>query len=259
MKSSQFPNFLIYDHLIVLSSSVILGLIIYLMGENQSLFLFFNQLSQYTGSRLWAGLTLFGETIVVIALLLPLLLFHRGIVWAYLLALLPGALIIQGTKAFIGLDRPAKVLDISSFNIIGDMLYRNSFPSGHTATIFALAAIVLCSNLNKVFRYIVLIVAVCTGISRMAVGAHWPLDILAGLFLGYLIGWFGVWVFTKYGKKYSDSLVAGRLIWLFCLVSSASIFFRGYAPYPTVEWLEFTIVLSCIMLGIYAFPRSTKY
>ncbi len=57
-----------------------------------------------------------------------------------------------------------------------------SFPSGHTATSFAGAAVLACFAPRLApFLYLL---AAAIGFSRIYVGVHWPLDVLGGAVLG---------------------------------------------------------------------------
>ena len=58
-----------------------------------------------------------------------------------------------------------------------------SFPSGHSASIFALAT-VLALNYPR-WRWVFWLVASLVGVSRVVVGAHYPLDVLAGSAIGF--------------------------------------------------------------------------
>ncbi|MEM7216366.1 MAG: phosphatase PAP2 family protein [Pseudomonadota bacterium] len=62
-----------------------------------------------------------------------------------------------------------------------------SFPSGHSTTVGALAAALIF--VAPRIGYIFLPVAIWVAVSRVAVGAHFPSDVLAGLALGVLFSW----------------------------------------------------------------------
>jgi undecaprenyl-diphosphatase len=57
-----------------------------------------------------------------------------------------------------------------------------SFPSGHTATSFGVALSLLAAHNG--FAGPALALATGIGLSRIYLGAHYPLDVLAGVFLG---------------------------------------------------------------------------
>ncbi len=91
-----------------------------------------------------------------------------------------------GAKMFVQRDRPAETLP--------DVILRGqsaasglSFPSGHAMVIFAIAALVApyFKGWWKVLPW-ALAVAVC--LSRVYLGAHFPLDVAAGAGLGLFIG-----------------------------------------------------------------------
>lgn len=67
-------------------------------------------------------------------------------------------------------------------------LYNNSFPSGHTATIFFTVTSYLMINKYKpIVQVGFLFLAVLVGYSRIYVGAHFLEDVLAGSYLGMMI------------------------------------------------------------------------
>jgi len=72
-----------------------------------------------------------------------------------------------------------------------------SFPSGHAAFYFALAAVVYFYN--KKAGILFFLSAFLISFSRVFCGIHWPLDILAGA----LLGLFTAWLIIKFFKKKS--------------------------------------------------------
>ncbi len=83
---------------------------------------------------------------------------------------------------------------IAKLNVIQDL---TSFPSTHTIFVFAIAVSLWLSDLKKIALPL-MIFAFALGFSRIAVGVHYPFDILAGALLGIVIpilvhhegGWF---------------------------------------------------------------------
>lgn len=83
-------------------------------------------------------------------------------------------------------SRPRPLLTLFEVRVVGDPLFTNSFPSGHTLTAWAVA--VACSAFVPKLRLILFPLAALIGISRVYVGAHFPLDVIFGALLGALVG-----------------------------------------------------------------------
>lgn len=58
----------------------------------------------------------------------------------------------------------------------------NSMPSGHTALSFA--GLVMLGMLMPRFKWLTWTLAILIAVSRVAIGAHWPTDVLLGAFIG---------------------------------------------------------------------------
>ncbi len=92
----------------------------------------------------------------------------------------------QGLKAMIDRDRPFTTYPhIKKLSTGGD----SSFPSGHTLEAFAVAAAISLLFSRKRIIIPMYIWAILVAYSRMALGVHYPTDVLAGMIIGTLIGW----------------------------------------------------------------------
>lgn len=195
-----------------------------LTDTNVPLFLVFNRLSQYTGGGLWANLTSLGEGLIVLSLAGLVAIRWPKAAWTVLVAGIFGTLLVHGIKEAVGALRPAMILPPDSFTIIGPRLNVVSFPSGHTTTITAFATILYLQVKDVRLAWLLLPVVVLVGISRMAVGAHWPMDVLGGWLVGILIAvssyilaerWrFGCRAPTQFGIVLLSLLCAASLFWL---------------------------------------------
>ncbi len=192
--------------------------------------------------QLWAGLTFLGDTAVALCVMAPVLLFRPSI-WLGVLAAIPAGGITSLTlKWFFDAPRPADVIALADFHVVGSVLRGHSFPSGHTITAFAMAGVVWAcvwmsnrknflqpdgqdiqevhSNLSGwswIALVLVFVLALLVGISRMAVGAHWPFDVLAGACVGWLAGLNGAYI----AHRWQCAWQTNRSIWLLHLLCCA--------------------------------------
>lgn len=167
---------------------------------NRTLFLWVNQAATHWTATGWSTLTNLGDASTLLALLSPLLLVRPQALAALLAAVPLGGLLSVLLKRTFDAPRPVAVLDAAQFHVIGPLLSHHSFPSGHTISAFAAAvaflAVMQSSRRNpapSAIRFAALCglafgLALAVGISRVAVGAHWPVDVLAGAACGWLAG-----------------------------------------------------------------------
>ena len=149
--------------------------------------------------QLWDGVAHLGDGWVVVpaCLLLSALGYWRrhevlqqvGIrcVGAYALS----GIAAQGFKHLLGRPRPRFIEDpIAQWgpSFAGGF---DAFPSGHTTTAFALAAVL--SHMFPRWRVLFFILACLVAAARVVRGSHWVTDVVAGALLGTL---FGVWITT---------------------------------------------------------------
>jgi undecaprenyl-diphosphatase len=131
--------------------------------------------------------------VILIIVSLALTIFDRKkairIPITILLAGVLGGVLVHILKTQVDLSRPLAMFPEAHF--LGKPLMRGSFPSGHTQLCFSTAA-VLAKEYRKSWKFLYLW-ALLVGYSRIYVGAHFPLDVLAGGAIGYLSGKFVLW------------------------------------------------------------------
>lgn len=81
-------------------------------------------------------------------------------------------------------EHPRPYIALSLFSLLEST--SNSFPSGHTITIFSLAGAAWFFN-RKLSRLLI-VTGLLVGAARVAGGVHYPSDILGGVVLGLLTG-----------------------------------------------------------------------
>jgi undecaprenyl-diphosphatase len=89
-----------------------------------------------------------------------------------------------GLKHVIGRARPTELLN--DVVIHGSAAHGLGFPSGHAAVSCALAATAVPFLVGRA-RLVVWLIPIAVGFARIYVGAHFPLDVLGGFALGYMI------------------------------------------------------------------------
>lgn len=101
------------------------------------------------------------------------------------LALFISILIVNcGMKPFITRCRPCWLEP--GVKMLIELPHSYSFPSGHSSIFFAMATAVFLSN--KRFGIPTLAVASIVAFSRLYLFAHWPTDVMGGIFTGVLSG-----------------------------------------------------------------------
>lgn len=149
-------------------------------GSNAAAFQYLNGWSRVTGAAPWPYITILGDTAVAIALFLPLATRRAEVLWALAISAILGTLFVHGLKPVLSFPRPPAVLAADAITIIGPAHRGNSFPSGHTTTIFLAAGLVWLHFRSIPLRAAAVGIAIVVGLSRAVVGVHWPIDIAAG-------------------------------------------------------------------------------
>lgn len=168
------------------------------------LFLYLNQGFAPVPSVIWTGLSLLGNGWGVLGVTAPLLWLQPRLMWAWLCAA-PFAIVFARTgKAWLESPRPAAVVDNDRIRVVGEWMHNVSMPSGHTTTAFAVASALFfaLSAEQRKRHWWVLVLAMGTGLSRIAVGAHWPGDVAVGMSLGLLSGMLGNLLLSRMDERW---------------------------------------------------------
>ncbi len=176
--------------LLILLTSVL----VWLGDLNLPLFHLFNQLGAINGHALWAGMTLLGDTLVAFTLLGLFVRYRLDIIGALFIGAVFATLWVHGLKPWVDSPRPLALLGSEGVQVIGQALKHHSFPSGHTTTAFTLVGVIILRGVHPLLAVSLLVLAVLAAVSRSVVGAHWPLDLLAGMLGGWCSAVLGVWL-----------------------------------------------------------------
>jgi membrane-associated phospholipid phosphatase len=226
-----------------------LGLALVLVtGINKDLFTLINAFAAHTYPFIWANLTFMGDTMAACAILVLFIRKRPDLVWAGIIAAIIGTLIVNLLKAYFNTPRPPAIIDKNMINIIGPALLGRSFPSGHTVTIFTLAGVLIFFVRSFSVRLCLILIALLTGISRIAVGVHWPSDVLAGAAIGCLCATTGVYIVTKLGLNRNKPLqiVVGSVL----ILSNFYLLFFYNSKYEQAVYFQYLLAFTTLVAGI---------
>jgi membrane-associated phospholipid phosphatase len=233
-------------------------IVLLLVGGNVDLFYFINRLASHASDGLWIHLSLLGDGLLVILLVLPFLGRRPDVVWQYILAWIFAGIFVPVMKESFSSLRPPGSLSLDSFHLIGPALQNNAFPSGHTTAIFVLAGLVCLQRTDELgkfgiwFKFAALLLAVMVGLSRIANGVHWPVDVLGAAMGGWLITIAAVWL-AQYWR-------AGMNVWaqrVFALILTPvsvwavwSLWQNHDDVYPGTGLMKILLLVVCLALSI---------
>jgi len=143
--------------------------------------------------------TFMGDGIFALCLIAALFFYYKkrqqGL--ALLYSFLISGLIVQLIKNLVDSPRPKLFFESGQYLhfIDGVSLANNSsFPSGHTATAFAIATVMALMMKDKTLQVLILIAAVLVGYSRIYLAQHFLLDVMIGAAIGSSSGILAVYL-----------------------------------------------------------------
>ncbi|MFQ3597564.1 MAG: phosphatase PAP2 family protein [Chloroherpetonaceae bacterium] len=199
-----------------------------LQAFNLELFFAINSgLKSPLGDVLLGYTTYLGDGMVLYPIaIIGLFLIDRKRFWAnfglVVLAAILGGAVMQALKFYFNAPRPLAFFDEAIqrgevvVNVMFEPLRARAFPSGHAQTAFTFAHIfsfllnrtLLLKTHVRILQILFYSLATLTSVSRVYVGAHFPIDILAGaaigLFFSQLVIW-GVQFYERSSLKLSSS------------------------------------------------------
>jgi membrane-associated phospholipid phosphatase len=217
------------------------GLVVWAGGGHPAGFATLNGLATALPATFWQGVTLLGDGAAAACVLLLVARRHPQWLWAAVIATVLATLYSRGLKALLDVPRPPAVLPEGTYALIGPAHRRSSFPSGHTLTAFLVAG--LLAGYRPRWALPALALAALAGLSRVAVGVHWPLDVLGGAAGGLLAAWVGMHVARRrpWGTRPVPHLVlvavatTGPLVLLF-----------DDGGYPAGDWLRLPLAITAL-------------
>jgi membrane-associated phospholipid phosphatase len=268
LKDDQYYSMDQYDRTLKINFLIALVLLIFLsaiqlfdLRINVDGFIAINSRGNIADEKVWSFITLMGDTGILWPMLLIFSIASMKTIYAVLAAVPMGGFLSVLLKKLFDSPRPSGLLESFDIHVIGPVLTTHSYPSGHTITIFAaISAIILSYSfqaklLGSILKIGLFIFAIFVGISRIMVGAHWPLDCLAGACVGWISGVTGIYLSRKYLLKITNQnidFVAVALLWILSIWN----FYRefDYALSNLAAIVSF--VISSTMLFFYIFKQK---
>jgi membrane-associated phospholipid phosphatase len=178
------------------------GLFFLLATSKASSFLFLNAHHNPWLDDFFVLYTNLGDGLFSIAVVLLLLVMRRyRMAWQVLAAYIVSGLLAQLIKHLVVSPRPVEFFKFKEpiFYLAGVTNSGNgSFPSGHAASIFALATMLAYFAGNKWISWLYLLGAISVGYSRIYLSQHFLTDVLAGSLVGVCTAVAVHFVFTRW-------------------------------------------------------------
>jgi len=189
---------------IVLSLLLLAACMVAAFGQETVFYFLNHEVGSLLPGTLWKSFTILGDTLVALAILTPFLLRYPKLSGSVLVTIILVSVGIHMLKNYFHFLRPAAVLPLNTFHVIGPLYQKGSFPSGHAATIFALAMIMIQNTPKTWIKLLLSIMAFVVALSRVMVGAHWPLDIIVGAAIGISAAAFGLAIGRHLQNQYLE-------------------------------------------------------
>ncbi|WP_338073213.1 phosphatase PAP2 family protein [Halochromatium salexigens] len=199
-------------------------------GDYHSGFLTLNGLFAVLPASLWQWLTVLGDERVSLTLALFLSRRHPRVFWALICAALLAIAYARGLKPLVDAARPPAVLPAERLRLIGEAHARHSFPSGHSVTAAVFFGVLAYYAQSLRWRLAFILLATAAGLSRVAVGVHWPVDVMAGLAGGAVAALVGVWLARRSLWGIHDERVHLTFVVLAAFAAVALLFDDGGYP-----------------------------
>ena len=190
----------------------------------------------------------------------PLLVLAPRLMWAWLCAAPFAIVFARVGKGLIVSPRPAAEVDNVQMRIVGEALHNVSMPSGHTLTAFAVASAIYFAlpEKGRARHLWLFVLADGTGLSRIAVGAHWPGDVAVGASLGLLAGMLGSRLLSHMDPKHLRPTAWSQRAVATLLVATVYVLLTEIHDFEENRSLQF-LLAGIVVASLIAFVRKTAH
>jgi len=235
---------------------LVLIAVIYFGDLDKELFFAINGFAYNFEDKLWAVLTNLSDGLYSFVLLLPFIYKKPQYIWSVLLAAILFTIFGQAAKHILHVPRPPQILDPNEVHLIGPDWGTNALPSGHAAMIFNLAGVFALTTSKKWLRIALIACAAIIAFTRVAVGVHWPLDVVAGAALGWIAVWVGLKIAqqTPWGYRALAQKILGAILLIACVV----LFFLDYTGHINIMREQRLFALVLFVFGFIQYVKIYK-
>lgn len=181
------------------------GTVLLIFAGKSATFISLNSYHPFWLNVFFINYTFIGDGIFALCLIAVVSFYFKkrpeGI--SLLVAFLLSGFIVQLLKNLISSPRPKLFFEPGQylFFLDGVSLSNNSsFPSGHTATAFAIATVLILCVKNRNWQLPILCSAILVGYSRIYLAQHFLIDVLIGALIGSLSGVIAVYAVRNFKR-----------------------------------------------------------
>jgi membrane-associated phospholipid phosphatase len=220
------------------------AVVVAVTGTNIPLFIAIHHACAVLPAAFWQTVTLFGNALVALVICAVWLRRRPSIVWAGILAAIPGSIISRLFKMTFDVPRPLALIP-DEVRPLGPAYQHTSFPSGDALTIFVLAAVACAAYRTPRARALILAGAALVAVSRIAMGVHWPIDVLSGAAAGWVCGCVGLSAANR--LTFTDSARMRLALAAVLFACSVALVFQR-ASLPLADPVRYAIAaLGCVL------------
>ncbi|GAA0761908.1 phosphatase PAP2 family protein [Ideonella azotifigens] len=201
---------------------------------------------------IWAGLSVAGLGLSTLMVVMALDRTRQAALAAALWCIPVAALLTHLPKNLVRSPRPPKLWTADQLWVIGEpIVHSPSMPSGHSLTAFAMATLLASAMGWARWQQVAVFgVAALVALSRVAVGAHWPSDVLAGAGLGLLSGLIALALAQRSPLQRWLNLPRGRRLLAVLELLLALAMLVQKTGYPIAQPLQWTLALMSLCSAV---------
>jgi len=182
---------------------IISAFLLYAFSKGDS-FLFLGRFHSLGLNIFLINYTFLGDVIFAMGLCIFLMYRKQSTLALYLfIAFISADICVQLIKNILHADSLQLYFEATQYRFLVDafdysQIGNNSFPSGHTASAFAIATVLALYYSKRIWQFGFLLAALLVGYSRIYLAYHFPIDILIGSLIGLVSGTTTIWAFQYY-------------------------------------------------------------